>query len=211
MPPLSSRQRYPVLYGYSPAVLPKPEDWDDSLHVTGYWFLDSPSDWQPPAALVDFLKAGPPPVYAGFGSMAGSDPDALSAMVVEALARVKQRGILASGWGGLAHANLPDHVIAVESVPHDWLFPQMAAVVHHGGAGTTATGLRVGVPSIVVPFLADQFFWGQRVAQLGVGSNPIPRQQLTVQRLAAAIDGVVNDQIITERHYEQIESCGGTG
>lgn len=183
----------PLLYGYSPLVVPKPLDWPDRLHVTGYWFLDHASDWQPPARLADFLAAGPPPVYIGFGSMIDRDPEALTNAALEALKRTGQRGILLSGWSGLNSAHLPDEVLQVESVPHDWLFPHTAAVVHHGGAGTTATGLRAGVPSIIVPFAGDQPFWGKRIAELGVGPAPIPHKQLTAERLADAIRAAISD------------------
>jgi UDP:flavonoid glycosyltransferase YjiC (YdhE family) len=113
---------------------------------------------------------------------------------VQALRRTKQRGLLASGWGGLSQADLPKDVFVVESIPHDWVFPQVAAVVHHGGAGTTSAGLRSGVPSVIVPFFVDQPFWGQRVFELGVGPPPIPYGQLSTERLAEAIDVAVNDR-----------------
>jgi len=183
------QEHYPVLYGYSELVLPRPRDWPDYVSVTGYWFLDDTPDWSPPAALVDFLKAGPPPVYIGFGSM--SSPGKARQMtetVLQALAMSGQRGVLASGWRGLSQdVQLPSTVYMLDSVPHNWLFPQMAAVVHHGGAGTTAAGLRAGVPSIVIPYAVDQPMWGRRVAELGVGPAPIPRKQLTAERLADAI------------------------
>lgn len=117
-------------------------------------------------------------------------------LVLEALKRSGQRGILLSGWGGLSQANLPDPVYMVDAVPHAWLFPWMAAVVHHGGTWTTAAGLRGGVPSIVIPFFGDRLFWGQRIAKLGVGTAPIPRQQLTVELLAQAIDRAVTDPVM---------------
>jgi sterol 3beta-glucosyltransferase len=186
-------QRDPVLYGYSPTVLPKPPDWRARIDVTGYWFLPPRADWQPPAALAKFLGSGPPPVYVGFGSMAGPQAAATTALVVRALARAEQRGVLLSGWGGLGRADLPEHIMPMDAVPHDWLFRQLAAVVHHGGAGTTAAGLRAGVPSIVIPFMGDQPFWGARVYQLGAGPRPIPRSHLSVDRLAAAIRTAVTD------------------
>jgi sterol 3beta-glucosyltransferase len=125
--------------------------------------------------------------------MAGRDPERRAAIVLEALARSGQRGILLRGWGGLQPGDLPDSVYAVDSVPHDWLFPQMAAVVHHGGAGTTAAGLRAGTPTIIVPFFGDQPFWGRRVAELGVGPAAIPQKQLSVERLTAAIRTATNN------------------
>ncbi len=152
-----TRSRVPVLYGYSPHVLPRPSDWADYQEVTGYWFLDAANDWTPPADLVKFLAAGPPPVYIGFGSMGSRNPEAAGRLAVEALARSGQRGVLAAGWSGLQVAELPATVHLISSVPHSWRFPRMAAVVHHGGAGTTA-GLRAGIPSVLAPFMGDQAF-----------------------------------------------------
>jgi UDP:flavonoid glycosyltransferase YjiC (YdhE family) len=189
----------PMFNGYSPTVLPKPPDWPDSVHVTGYWFLDQQTAWDPPEALVEFLDAGPPPVYVGFGSMHARNAEQFTATVVEALSRAGLRGIILSGWGALTHTNLPDHIFAVESVPHDWLFPRVAAVVHHGGAGTTAAGLRSGVPSIVIPFFGDQYFWGSRVAALGAGPKPIPVKRLTTARLERAVRDAVSNPQMQER------------
>jgi UDP:flavonoid glycosyltransferase YjiC (YdhE family) len=192
-------ERLPFIYGYSPTVIPKPADWPDCHHVTGYWFLNAPPDWQPPAALLDFLQSGPPPVYIGFGSMSGRTAQQLAETAVEAVTRAKQRAILLGGWAEVGHRHLPDHIFRVNSIPHDWLFPRVAAVVHHGGAGTTAAGLRAGVPSILTPLFADQPFWGERVAQLGVGPQPIPRKQLTPERLAAAITTALADKDMRAR------------
>jgi UDP:flavonoid glycosyltransferase YjiC (YdhE family) len=192
----------PILYGYSPAVIPPPPDWDANTHVTGYWFLDPPADWTPPAALVKFLQAGDPPVYVGFGSMSNRRPEETAELIVQALKRAGQRGVILGGWGGLRPANLPDSVFLLDSAPFSWLFPRMAAVVHHGGAGTTSAGLRAGVPSAVIPFFADQPFWGRRVAALGVGPAPIPRKQLTVERLAQAIQAACTDQPMRQRAAE---------
>jgi sterol 3beta-glucosyltransferase len=195
----SDGRSVPVLYSYSSHVIPRPNDWQETTRATGYWFLDRPSDFSPPPALVDFLAAGKPPVCIGFGSMTGRNPEQLTEIVLAALKQTRQRGILLTGWGGLSHTDLPDEVFKLESIPHDWLFPQVAAVVHHGGAGTTAAVLRAGVPSIIVPFFGDQPFWGQRVAQLGVGSKPIPKKQLTVERLVATIEMAVSNQEMRDR------------
>jgi sterol 3beta-glucosyltransferase len=189
----------PILYGYSPSVIPRPSDWDPAIHVTGYWFLDPADDWAPPPALAEFLQAGSPPVYVGFGSMSNRKPEETANLVLEALARTQQRGILLSGWSGLQKSDLPDSVLMVDSVPFSWLFPRVAAVVHHGGAGTTAAGLRAGVPSIVVPFFGDQPYWGQRIAELGVGPAPVPRRKLTVGRLAQAIEQATKDCTMQRR------------
>lgn len=194
-----ARQRVPMLYGYSRHVLPKPADWDERTHVVGYWFLDAAPDWTPPASLVDFLKAGPPPVYIGFGSMGSRNPEEAAHLALKALELSGQRGVLASGWGGMRSSDLPDSVYMLSSVPHSWLFPQMAAVVHHGGAGTTAAGLRAGVPSIIIPFFGDQPFWGQRVAELGVGPQPIPRKRVTPEQLAQAVTQAVTEPGMRQR------------
>jgi sterol 3beta-glucosyltransferase len=189
----AAARQYPIVYGFSPTVIPKPSDWRNT-QITGYWFLDEAPDWQPPAALLDFLERGAPPVYIGFGSMGSRNPEQTADLVLQAIARTGQRAILQSGWGGLSKTELPDNVFVVDAVPHSWLFSRVAAVVHHGGAGTTAAGLRAGVPNIVIPFFGDQPFWGRRVAELGVGPAPIPRKQLTAERLTTAIHQAVTDR-----------------
>ncbi len=129
------------------------------------------------------MQAGPPPIYIGFGSMSSRKPEETAQLILRALAQTGQRAVLLSGWNGLQAEVLPENVFLVQSVPHDWLFARVNAVVHHGGAGTTAAGLRAGVPSIIIPFFADQPFWGERVAALGVGPKPIPRKKLTAEKL----------------------------
>lgn len=190
--------QHPILYGFSSFVIPKPSDWQNT-YVTGYWFLDEAPDWTPPKALLDFLHKGSSPVYVGFGSMGSRNPEQTADLVLKAIAIAGQRAILQSGWGGLSKADLPDTVFIVDSIPHSWLFPRVAAVIHHGGAGTTAAGLRAGVPTIVIPFFGDQPFWGQRVAELGVGLEPISRKQLTTERLAEAIHRAVTDRPMRQR------------
>ncbi|MBD2121002.1 glycosyltransferase [Trichocoleus sp. FACHB-262] len=189
----------PALYGYSPSVVPQPANWSDRIQMTGYWFLDQASDWQPSPALLDFLAAGSPPVYVGFGSMSGEDSVQFTQIILDALQQTGQRGILLTGWGGIAQTELPDDVFLLSSVPHDWLFPQMAAIVHHGGAGTTAAALRAGVPSVVVPFFGDQPFWGDRVMKLGTSPSPIPKAELTADRLAAAITTAVTNPVMQQQ------------
>lgn len=189
----------PMLCGFSPTVVARPADWGAHIHVTGYWFLERPQTWRPSSPLLDFLADGTPPVYVGFGSMNNRDAERTTDLVLKALERAGQRGLLLTGWGGLSQTDLPDSVYKVDSVPHDWLFPRMAAVVHHGGAGTTAAGLRAGTPSLLIPFFGDQFFWGRRVAKLGVGPKPLARRWLSARRLAAAINRAVNDERIRYR------------
>jgi UDP:flavonoid glycosyltransferase YjiC (YdhE family) len=153
--------------------------------------------------LVDFLHAGQPPVYIGFGSMSHGDPQAATRLVLEALRLAGLRGILLTGWGGLTQADVPASVYMADSIPHSWLFPQVAAVVHHGGAGTTAAGLRAGKPTICVPFISlDQNFWGWRVADLGVGLPPIPSKQLSAEKLAEALTTAVRDPAMNQRAAE---------
>jgi sterol 3beta-glucosyltransferase len=184
--------RVPVLDGFSAHVVPRPPDWGAHVHVTGYWF-PAEGDWQPPEALVRFVEAGPPPVYVSFGSMPVPDPRAATLTVLDALRRSGQRAVLGLAWGGLDGSALPEHVFPIEYAPYDWLFPRMAALVHHGGSGTTAFGLRAGAPALIVPFLFDQSFWGRRLAALGVGLPPLPFARLTSERLAAALDTLVHD------------------
>lgn len=192
-------QPIPILYPYSPHLLPTPGDFPPHVHVTGSWFLEPTTSWNPPASLEAFLGAGPPPVYVGFGSTGGRGAQRRTEVVLGALAQAGRRGVLARGWGGLAQDALPDTVFMIEEAPHDWLFPQMAAVVHHGGSGTTAAGLRAGKPTVICPSYGDQPFWGRIVAERGVGPQPIPQRKLTVARLAAAIQTAVGDQAMGER------------
>jgi sterol 3beta-glucosyltransferase len=184
----------PVMHGFSRHVVPSPTDWPAHARMTGYWFLDRPATWQPPASLVSFLDAGDPPVYVGFGSMAGSKVAHVSRVIVDALQKAKVRGILATGWGGLTASDLPDTIHMVDDVPHDWLFSRVAAVVHHGGAGTTAAGLRAGRPTLVCPFIVDQPFWGRRVHDLGAGPAPIPRKALRTDNVAQTLRALVDNE-----------------
>jgi sterol 3beta-glucosyltransferase len=209
------REEMPVFYAYSPAVLPRPADWPERMHVTGYWFLDPPPGWQPPADLLNFLQAGPAPVYIGFGSMPSRDAEATLNLVLKALELCGQRGVLLSGWAGISKGRqLPESIFGVESVPHSWLFPHMAAVIHHGGAGTTGAGLRSGIPSILTPILADQPSWARQVHALGVGPAPLPFQTLTAERLAEAIHEAVTNPAMRRRAAElgrQIQAEDGLG
>lgn len=193
------QQRTPILYGYSSHVLPRPTEWNDHIHVTGYWFLDAPEDYKPPDGLADFIQRGPAPVYIGFGSMSNRNPEEAMQTTLRAIELSGQRAVLASGWGGFSSGVLPDSVYMLDSAPHTWLFPQMAAVVHHGGAGTSAASMRAGVPSIIVPFMGDQPYWGQRIYELGVGPRPIPRKRMTAEHLAQAITSAVMDKDMRQR------------
>ncbi len=166
----------PVLYGFSPSVIPHPPDWGAEQIITGYWFLDDGDAWMPSPDLVDFLEAGPAPVYIGFGSMSNRDPHETAETVIKAVGLSQQRAVLLSGWGGLQANRLPDSIFLLDSVSHSWLFPRMSAVVHHGGAGTTAAGLRAGVPTVVIPFFGDQPFWGATCGGAGRWTETNPAQ-----------------------------------
>lgn len=189
----------PMIGAYSPNVIPNTPQWLDSLHITGYLYLDHEMDWQPSQELIDFLNRGSPPVYIGFGSMAGTNPEQLANLVFESLELTGQRGILVTGWGGLRPENVPENVFILKSAPHKWLFPRMSALVHHGGAGTTAEGLRSGVPMVIVPFLFDQPFWGERIRALGLGPAPIQQKKLTSSRLAEAIQVATSNETLIDR------------
>jgi sterol 3beta-glucosyltransferase len=206
--------RMPYLYGFSPSVVPRPDDWPAWHHISGYWFLDRDPSWSPPDALAHFLEAGPKPVSIGFGSMTGSGAVRLLKLAVEAIKQTGQRAVLLGGWADVASLDLPKTVFQIDAVPHDWLFPQVAAVAHHGGSGTTAAGLRAGVPSILVPFFGDQPYWGRRVHALGVGPMPIQRKALTAHKLAEAISQAVNDETMQAKASamgERIRSEDGVG
>jgi sterol 3beta-glucosyltransferase len=215
--PLARQQRegMPVYYAYSSVILPRPVDWPERMQVTGYWSLDPPVGWQPPADLLDFLQVGPPPISIGFGSMASGDAEATLDLVLRALAMSGQRGVLLSGWAGLGKGRmLPDSVFRAESLPHSWLFPRMAAAVHHGGAGTTGAALQSGIPSVITPVAADQPSWARQIYTLGAGPAPLSFQALTAERLAGAIRQAVTNPAMRQRAAElgrQIRAEDGVG
>ncbi|MHB8629070.1 MAG: glycosyltransferase [Aggregatilineales bacterium] len=201
LPPLRFSQVYgpdnpfptDILFGFSRHVVPRPPEWSEAAHITGYWFLDQQTHWQPPADLQRFLDDGPPPVYIGFGSMSNRNPEQVARLATEALRMTGQRGLLLGGWSGIGQVELPDTIFRVESTPHDWLFPRMAALVHHGGSGTTGAAFRAGIPQIVIPYSFDQPFWGAQTYRMGVGVKPIPRKRLTADKLAKAIDQAIHN------------------
>lgn len=195
LPPLPAKgyfdqlgtRKFPILNGFSEHVVPRPADWNEHIHITGYWFSEK-KRWDPPDDLLHFLDAGKPPVFIGFGSMPIKNPRRTTEIILEVLKRSGQRGILHSGWGGLGDVSLPRHAFKIEYAPYDWLFPRMSMIFHHGGSGTTAYALRSGVPSCTIPFLFDQFYWGKRSAELDVGPAPIPFKKLTIEHLLTAIE-----------------------
>lgn len=180
------QQRSGTLYAYSPAVLPKPHDWGPDVLVSGYWFLDEPH-WRPDPALASFLEAGPPPVYFGFGSMPGLNPERMAELITNALDLTGKRGLVAGGNGAIAPQRMGERAFFLSSAPHDRLLPKTSATVHHGGAGTTGASLRAGIPTQIIPFFGDQPFWGRRVAELGAGPPPLDRKSLNADMLAIAL------------------------
>ncbi|KAI1198521.1 hypothetical protein F5X97DRAFT_299379 [Nemania serpens] len=188
-PGVLTRLRIPYTYCWSPALIPKPNDWGNHLDIAGFYFLNLASSFTPEPELAAFLAAGPPPVYIGFGSIVVDDPDGLTRKIFDAVAQTGVRALVSKGWGGLGadSVGIPEGVFMLGNVPHDWLFKHVSAVCHHGGAGTTAAGIQAGKPTIVVPFFGDQPFWGAMVARAGAGPDPIPYKSLTAEGLAEAI------------------------
>ncbi|HEY4202199.1 MAG TPA: glycosyltransferase [Devosiaceae bacterium] len=175
-----------TLYAYSPLVSQRPRDWPKNALVTGYWQLKDRSDWQPSEAFKQFLSAGDAPIYIGFGSMPfGAERN--TQILKEAVKAWGGRAVVARGWGGINPDDLPDTIFAFDKAPHDKLFQYVSAVVHHGGAGTTSSGLHLGKPTFVVPQTVDQPYWGRRVFELGAGPKPVRLRKLTPEILADAL------------------------
>jgi UDP:flavonoid glycosyltransferase YjiC (YdhE family) len=199
---VAERPLTPLVFAYSPTVLPRPREWGSpNIHIPGYFFLDEP-DYQPQGPLVEFLAAGAPPVCVSFGSMIHQDLNKIGRTVLDALNRTGQRGVILTGWGGWRAGDAQGNIFCMEAIPHAWLFPRCSAIVHHGGAGTTAAGLRSGKPNVVIPFAGDQPFWGKRVAALGAGPNPILLKKLDVPALADAIQQSISDSQMRGRAAE---------
>ncbi|SFJ98815.1 sterol 3beta-glucosyltransferase [Pseudovibrio ascidiaceicola] len=190
-----------TLHAISSWVIPRPKDWPDEAIMSGYWNLKSDETYEPPASLQSFLESGPSPVYIGFGSMTVEDPKALQEVLVEALRKANVRGVLSTGWAGF-DALESDDILSISDVPHEWLFPKMAAVVHHGGMGTTAQGFRAGVPCVLCPFFGDQPYWAQKSVALGVGAPSVPRKALTADKLASSIHLAVNDAVLKKNAHD---------
>lgn len=184
----------PTLYAYSSLISPKPKEYKEYHHLTGFWINELEEEYVPDKGLQEFLDKGEKPIYIGFGSIVGKDFKKLFDIVMESLRITGKRAILSSGWGSLEGVDVPDTVYQIKSVPHEWLFTKVAAVIHHGGAGTTAAGVRAGIPSVIVPFGGDQPFWGRQLHKMNIGTKPILRKHLTVKRLSDAIMEVTTNQ-----------------
>lgn len=182
------------LVAMSPRIFRRPKDWAARHQMTGYWLLDTPKSWTPPAEIETFLAGGPPPILVGFGSMTSRDSRELTTRVLRAIRRSGVRAIVEPGLAGLGDATLPPGVIVAAGVPHSWLLPKVAALVHHGGAGTAGAAFNAGVPSVFVPHVFDQATWAKRAQKLGVSPTPVPATKLTSRRLATAIRAAVGDE-----------------
>jgi len=183
------------LHAYSDLLVPRPKAWPDTEILTGYPFT-APEDYAPSDELAAFLEDGERPIYVGFGSMPGIDHDRTTRALLGALESTGRRAVVATGWGGIKDVETNGRIHVLEAVPHSWLFPRVAAVVHHGGSGTTHEGLRWGKPSVICPLFADQPFFGERVAALGAGPRPIHQKRLTAEKLAAAIEQALSPAVM---------------
>ncbi|KAL0569753.1 hypothetical protein V5O48_012214 [Marasmius crinis-equi] len=214
-PSLVDTLKVPWTYCMSPALVPKPKDWKNHIDVVGFYFLDLATSFTPPDDLASFLAAGDPPIYIGFGSVVVDDSAAMTRTVFEATKKAGVRALVSAGWGGLGGVNIPSHIFILGNIPHDWLFDKgrVAAVVHHGGAGTTAAGLAKGRPTVVVPFFGDQAFWGNMIHRAGAGPAPIPHEDLTVDNLCAGIKFAISPAAkdAARRMAEQIRNEDGVG
>jgi sterol 3beta-glucosyltransferase len=194
----------PILHAFSPHLIPPPADWPDHVTTTGFWYLP-PSQLPLPDRVESFLNDGPPPVYVGFGSMVGRDPGRTTAAVLAATRRSGVRLVIGTGWDGLTGDTAHDQVLVVDDVDHQRFFPRTAAVVHHGGAGTTATAFAAGRPQVVCPFTADQPFWARLAHHHGVAPPPLPQSQLDAHRLAASLTTAVTDPAIPHQARDVAE------
>jgi sterol 3beta-glucosyltransferase len=190
------------MHAFSEHVLPRPEDWPATSHVCGYWSLQTPPHWTPPRKLAAFLDAGDPPVHLGFGSMPIQDPGRLNLLVEQVVRRIGTRAIVASGYRGLRGLTSSDQIFVIRHAPHDWLFPRVSAVVHHGGAGTTGAAATAGRPQVLCPVGTDQPFWAERMRRLGVSAEAPPLHAMTGSALERALREVLENRALRERAAE---------
>lgn len=206
LPPFKFSAKEIWLYGISPSILSKPKDWNDTIHMTGFWKLKHSENWQPTSDLDNFLKSGPPPFCINFGSIFNdgefSNKEKIDEIILESLSRTNQRGILISTGNEARSIQSSNDIFLSNNIPFDWLFPKTAAVINHSGIGTIAAGLMSGIPSICVPIVADQFFWAHRAHSIGASTKPIPFKSLSVDLLSKAINQVVNHSNLQEKALE---------
>lgn len=181
-------------------MIAKPQDWEEHISISGFFFLPVASDYSPPDDLRNFLIDGDPPIYIGFGSIVVNDPVSLTLLLIEATKISGVRAVISQGWSdlGLISDEIPPNVLIIGNCPHDWIFNRVSCAVHHGGAGTTAAAMAAGIPSIIVPFFGDQPFWGKMVARTGTGPQPIPFKELTAAKLSAAIVATLQSSVLKQ-------------
>jgi UDP:flavonoid glycosyltransferase YjiC (YdhE family) len=208
---LLARLQVPYSYLWSQTLIPKPPDWGSHINITGFSFLRLGTSYTPDPELAAFLQEGPAPIYIGFGSIVVKDSDAFTKLILKAVEISGVRALVSKGWGGFSVDNIPKNVFFLGNVPHDWLFQHVSAVVHHGGAGTTAAGIAAGRPTVIVPFFGDQPFWGQMIARAGAGPSPIPFKDMTAESLAASIHFALKPEVqeAVHRLADQIDSEDG--
>jgi len=202
-----AQTKIPFIYNFSPSVVPKPIDWSDIITVSGYWFLDNPDlNWTPSPELLAFIKSAKddqvPIVYIGFGSITVPRPSAMTRSIIKGVLKAGVRAIISKGWSDRMSKDtdetvaFPPECFSLDKVPHDWLFPQMDAAMHHGGAGTTGASLRAGIPTIIKPWFGDQYFWASRVHKLGAG---LRIDNLSSSDISHALKRGTSDRVMREK------------
>jgi len=199
---LEKKRHLVTVQAYSRHVVPHAEDWPSTIRTTGFWFLEEQNEWKPSPELNDFLDSGDRPICIGFGSMIGRNLDQVMQTVRDAMRKSGKRAVLLSGWAGVGDTGFGEDIFCVEAAPHEWLYPRVVAAIHHGGAGSTGASLRAGVPTIIIPHLGDQAFWGQRVYSLGAGPRPILRKKLNPRALAAAITDATTNEMMKKKAWD---------
>lgn len=189
----------PMFFAFSEHVIPRPTEWPDQTVITGYWRRKPSIEWTPPPELISFLTDHEAPVFIGLGSMVPHPGEEIIQLVRRALETIDEPGII-------SHSGHSDHApqrrgnaLIIGPIPHDWILPQTRVVVHHGGAGTTGAVMHAGVPGVVLPVSADQFFWGRRTQALGVGPEPVPFKKLTAHKLSQAVNKALQDSTLHAR------------
>lgn len=199
------RLKVPFTYCWSQALIPKPEDWGDHIGISGFMMLSLGSDYTPEDELQKFLDAGDKPIYIGFGSITLDEPEKFAKTILEAVEKAGVRALISKGWlWENIDIEVPDNVHLLGNIPHDWLFKRVSAVVHHGGAGTTATGIALGKPTVIVPFFGDQFFWAGMVSRAGAGPQAVPAKEMTSDQLAENIKKALEPEMA-----EKAQELGG--
>ncbi|WP_102346293.1 glycosyltransferase [Bacillus sp. Marseille-P3661] len=187
----------PILYGCSPQVIPYDESWNENVSMSGFWFLEE-ENWEPPIELLQFIEQGPPPIAVTFSSMPLKNPRQIIEMLEESLRLTGQRGVLITGWSGLNIENAKPHIFTINTIPHSWLFPKTVGVIHHGGAGTTASVLKAGKPMLICPFSADQPFWANRMQELGLAPTPLKEKDMSVETFTRKIEELLVNDTLTK-------------